>query len=228
MSRGKALEEPARICFEEKMGISVFERQVINPTFAWMRATLDGLDMDGKVMVEIKCPKMEDHILALEGKIPEKYFSQCQHQMMVTGLDHMYYFSFDGKDGVIVPIEKDVHYMDELLSEEMKFWEMKKNLTPPELTAKDFIDMTGDEKWESMAERYKLFKNEKKRYEVLMDSLKKEMIDHAFGKSCIGGDLMMIHSVVEGHYDMKKIKHDHPAIDWESYRKESSERYTIR
>ena len=54
-----------------------------------MRASLDGISMDQEIL-EIKCPYKpnrldSDHQKTKEGKIPEKYWPQLQHQLEVFG-----------------------------------------------------------------------------------------------------------------------------------------------
>lgn len=83
--------------------------------FDWMMASLDGIDIDGQAILEIKCPGPSDHELAKAGKIPEKYIPQLQHQLAVTGLKLAYYFSFDGTDGVIVEIERDEIFIAKII-----------------------------------------------------------------------------------------------------------------
>ena len=122
MTRGKELEEPARQLFEKMMDVVVFPQNIVNPQTSWLRASLDGLDPDGKVMVEIKCPNKEDHLAAVGKRIPEKYYPQCQHQLAVTGLDGMYYFSFDGSKGIVVEVARNQKYIDEMLQKEKDFW----------------------------------------------------------------------------------------------------------
>jgi putative phage-type endonuclease len=100
--RGLELEELARQVFEKKTGMIMFPKVVLHPSLDWMMASLDGIDIDGQAIVEIKCPGQTDHDVAKTGKVPEKYIPQLQHQLAVTGVEIAYYFSFDGNDGVSV------------------------------------------------------------------------------------------------------------------------------
>src|SRR5579863_9675648 len=56
MKRGRDMEEPARRSFESKIGVAVLPGPFIHPQYNWMGASLDGIDLDRKVAVEIKCP----------------------------------------------------------------------------------------------------------------------------------------------------------------------------
>src|SRR5689334_6309347 len=87
MRRGIDMEEEARQKFEELTGHIVFPKVMFHPDYEYLMASLDGIDMDHKVAVEIKCPGREDHECAMDGVVPEKYKPQLQHQLEVTGLD---------------------------------------------------------------------------------------------------------------------------------------------
>ena len=131
MKRGRDLEYKARLEFEKAIGIPVEPQVKFHPEFDWMMASLDGESLDGEIIVEIKCPNKKDHATAMDGRIPEKYFPQMQHQMCVCGLKQAYYFSFDGTKGCSVLVKRDDAYIKELIDEELKFYLCMINLTPP-------------------------------------------------------------------------------------------------
>ena len=47
--------------------------KTIEMNINWMIASLDGIDIDNKTLVEIKCPGEIDHSCAMDGQVPEKY-----------------------------------------------------------------------------------------------------------------------------------------------------------
>src|SRR5271156_2669508 len=146
MQRGLDLEEKARQCFEKKTNIMMFPRVVIHPKNNWMMASLDGMDIEEKNILEIKCVNKQDHETAKSGKIPEKYIPQLQHQMEVTGFNMTYYFSFDGEDGVIVEYERNNEYISNMIMEEKKFYDCMTNFIPPKHSEKDFY-LRNDDIW---------------------------------------------------------------------------------
>jgi len=109
MREGLRLEPIARELFAIQNGIEMFPRVVVND---WAMASLDGMSECGKYIVEIKCPGEKDHLLALQGKIPEHYYPQLQHQLYVTGLQSIFYYSFDGTDGVTIVVKRDDAYIE--------------------------------------------------------------------------------------------------------------------
>ncbi len=99
------------------------DQKIVHPQFSWIRATLDGLDMDGKVMVEIKCAKKSDHILASMQKVPPKYIAQCQHQLLTKELETMDYFSYHKQEGIIVKVARDQAYIEKMFELHRIFWD---------------------------------------------------------------------------------------------------------
>jgi putative phage-type endonuclease len=131
MKRGKDLEEAARESFEEKLGIQVFPMVFESLEFPWMAASMDGISMDYKIGVEIKVPGKTDQKKAREGKIPPKYIPQLQHQIFVCELQMIYYFSFDGEEGVILEVKRDDEYIAKLIDKEKEFWHSLTELKLP-------------------------------------------------------------------------------------------------
>jgi putative phage-type endonuclease len=228
MARGRELEEVARREFERIMGIGVFPKNVEHKDFPWIRASLDGIDLDGEVMVEIKCPGREDHFGASNKKVPEKYYPQCQHQLLATGLDHMFYFSFDGMEGAVVEVKRDEVYIEKLLQEESKFWDMRTNRIPPEICDRDFVDMNSVKKWKEAATNWSKWKKILEDAEEKESFYRKILIASSEGKNATGHGIKLSKSMCEGRIDTKKAMEDHPEILWDLYRKESFERISIK
>jgi len=91
MRRGKELESYAREEFEKVTGIKVTPQVLFHPEIKYMMASMDGVSEDGKQAVEIKCPGDAVYRLAVQGKIPENYNAQLQHQMAVMKLTKKMY-----------------------------------------------------------------------------------------------------------------------------------------
>lgn len=74
-------------------------------------ASLDGVTLDGELIVEIKCPyKGQGSALwqAVEaGEVPEHYRMQAQHQLMVSGAAFAHLWVFDGKVGLLREIRPE-------------------------------------------------------------------------------------------------------------------------
>lgn len=228
MTRGKELEPVARTWFENTMNVTVFPKNQMHKDMSWVRASLDGIDLENKVMVEIKCPNKEDHFVAINKKVPEKYWPQVQHQLLVTGLEGMYYCSFDGLDGAIVEISRDNSYIDFLLEEEQKFWNMVLNKEPPPLTDKDFVSMEKNNKWRSLASQWLAISERLDKTEAEEKEIRQLMIALSQDHSAIGHGVKIHKSMVDGAIDYKQIMKDHPNINWKDYRKKTFTKWTFR
>jgi len=228
MARGRELEPVARTWFEKAMNVSVFPQNRTNKECDFIRASLDGLDMEEKILVEIKCPNREDHLVAINEKVPEKYIPQVQHQLLVTGLDGMYYCSFDGCNGAIVEVARDNAYIASMLEEEQKFWDLVLSKKAPELTERDFVSMEDDKDWKILSARWleaSLSLGLAKQDE---EDLREIMIDHAHNRNAQGNGVKISKSVCPGTIDYKQIMADHLEINWESYRKKPITKWTFR
>jgi putative phage-type endonuclease len=131
MERGRELEPFAMKAFEDQTGHIIYSMVITHDSLQWMIATMDGITIDKTIAVEIKCPGKRDHFMAMNGLIPQKYIPQLQHQMEVCQLSEINYFSFDGKYGVNIIVERDQEYINELLDKEKEFWYCLSNLIPP-------------------------------------------------------------------------------------------------
>lgn len=241
MKRGRDMEETARQEFERIMNVLVAPDWIQHPENSWMRASLDGIDVDRKIMVEIKCPNKDDHFLATTKKIPEKYVAQCQHQLAVTGLSGMYYFSFDGSKGVIVDVARDQHYIDQMLRQEQEFWDMVLTQTPPKLTDKDTISLEDNAHWIKNAKAMVRVREELKTLEEREKELKDEFISLSQGRNAQGGGISLIKSICRGHVDyqaafddyLENMRAHYPEVDFptialEPYRKSSFTKYSVK
>lgn len=132
MSRGIELEAIALELFEKETGLTMFPAVVKHDSIDWMAASLDGLTIDRKKAVEIKCNGKKNHELALKGKVPNHYNAQIQHQLACTGLEFVYYYSFTGQDGVIIEVKRDQEFIEVMIEKEREFWNNLQALRPPE------------------------------------------------------------------------------------------------
>lgn len=226
MKRGLDLEEKARERFCEKIDLWMAPTVIIHPEIRWMMASLDGIDVRQERILEIKCPGAEDHKIALDGKIPEKYYAQLQHQMEVSGVDMAYYFSFDGEDGAIVEVGRNTKYIREMLEEEEKFYKCMQNFLPPELVEKDYHEKS-DERWFSIATEWAMLQENLIELEKRDKQLRDTLISMANGKNCVGAGVRVCKVARKGNVDYGSIK-ELKGVNLDQYRKEPSEFWKIQ
>lgn len=212
MDDGRRLEPIARDLFILQTGIKV--KPVVVVKDDWAMASLDGMSDDMKI-VEIKCPnKKEVHDMAIAGQVPSYYRSQLQHQMFVTGVEEMYYFSFDGIDGVIVPVKRDDEYISRMVVEEKKFFD--------KMMAKEVIDDgRTDLEWLSLAEKWKSLSAMLKELEQQENEIRSQLIQLANNKPARGWGVTATPFERKGSIDYNSIP-ELKSIDLEKHRKPST------
>ncbi len=123
MARGIALEPEARKSYETKVGILVNPACLQNVEHEWQRASVDGLAVDGSVVVEIKCGERVYRKTSTSGAVPHYYYGQLQHILSVTGLSAIdFYCYLPGRAEVHLSVPRDNLYIKRLLDAEYLFW----------------------------------------------------------------------------------------------------------
>lgn len=130
MLRGKMLEPRIRRRYEELMGFDCPAVCAQHPQVDWLKASLDGYHAGRNLVIEIKAPGIEDHLAALDGKVPQKYVVQLQHQFLVTDARVIHYCSYSENKSLnvseqfrIVPVYRDRQMEQVLWEAEREFWE---------------------------------------------------------------------------------------------------------
>ena len=124
MQRGKDLEEEARKKFCKQMEVE-FVPAVFSCTiepYTFMSASLDGISSDNEIL-EIKCNGKKWHAMVENGEVPPHHIAQLQHQLFVCEAEKAYYFSYDGKEGITLEVQRDEKYIKNLLYSEKIFWD---------------------------------------------------------------------------------------------------------
>lgn len=225
MRYGKEMEEPARQAYEELVGDFFSPKICFHKDKNYLMASLDGISLDGKKIVEIKNANAEDHALAKTKKIPGKYYPQLQHQLACSGLDVMHYFSFHKEEGVVVEVERDNNYLEEMYAKEEEFWDCVKNFQPPALTDNDYRER--DEEWHKHASYLLEIKNKRKILEKEEKDAEKSLRLMSEGKSSFFGDLRYTCGVRKGYVDYSKIP-QLEGVNLDVYRKTSSSVWTLK
>jgi putative phage-type endonuclease len=225
MRYGKQMEEPARQAYEKYTGNLVCPEVIFHPTKKFMMASLDGLSFDRSIAVEIKNSNSEDHRIAKDGKIPEKYYPQVQHQLACLGINMLHYFSYRDGDGVVVEVERDHTYIESLYKEEESFWNKVLNLDAPDLGERDFVKIEDENfarlaaEWGNLTKQLALLEKKEKEYRAAL-------IARANGQNARGNGITLTKIVRKGAVDYKKVP-ELIGVDLEVYRKEPVESWRI-
>jgi len=219
MRRGHEMEPLARAAFEMTIGEDVYPQVKAHPDYPWMIASMDGLSLCGKIAVEIKCPGHQTHMKAVEGSVPEHYMAQLQHQLAVCDLEYIYYYSFDGENGVMLKVERDDDYIKSLIEKEKAFYQHVQDLTEPELSDRDFVEQGQD--WVDIAEEARHAMEMEKLWKDRAKEAKERLQNISDGHFCKGGAYRFSFYHRKGSVQYNKIP-ELEGVDVEKYRKSPS------
>lgn len=140
MKRGTDLEPEARRLYNGRTNYNSNPINVEHSEYSFIRASLDGLSEDGKVILEVKTPGKADLAQAAKGKIPKKYYWQLMQQLMlVPKATHLDYVTFDGKGVIyITKVGRNLEDEAKLLRALIEFWALVKANIPPKIATKDY------------------------------------------------------------------------------------------
>jgi putative phage-type endonuclease len=225
-NRGNQLEPIARARYELESGLEFPATLAVHKDVPYFMASLDGFNAENNLILEIKCPGAADHATAVSGAVPEKYYPQLQHQLMVTGAKACHYVSYDGYESLaLVLVAPDYGYISELMAAEHAFWKLVTDKIPPELCDADVkvIDHLG---LHDLANKYIELDGESKAIDIEMKKLRElilaaeEITSHP---RCLIGRLNITRSYRAGTIDYSKIE----GVDFEAYRKKGTTTTTI-
>ena len=123
MRRGQRLEPEARALYIRATRVRVEPACLEHGAHRWMRGSLDGINADGSVVLEVKCPGAADHGVAVRGEIPGKYVPQLQHLLAVSGAGVCHYWSYRDGEGTLIEVAPDAGYIRRLVARERDFWQ---------------------------------------------------------------------------------------------------------
>jgi len=220
--RGRALEAAARAAYEARTAEIMEPHCVSHDHLSWMRASLDGLNFERSLVLEIKCPlNRRDHDLAAEGRIPTHYYAQLQHQLEVSRARELHYWSFDGRRGVLVKVFPDEGYIERLVRSEAEFWRSVTEDRWPEPRLGE-QDLSTDPNWSTAAQRYLLVRKRLDQLSGEEQVLRNTLLGLSDAKRAFGAGLELIRSSRKGAVDYGTIP-ELRAVDLERYRKPAVE-----
>lgn len=154
MQHGTDTEPAARAAYEAQTD-NIMQPLVLQDGL--YSASLDGMDLDGRLILEVKCPyKGQDSQLWREvkaGHVPDHYAAQIQHQLLVSGAELAHLWVFDGTQGLLRPIEPIDHAMARIREGWEWFQTFMDTDTPPPLTEADTV-VRADAAWLAAANAF--------------------------------------------------------------------------
>jgi putative phage-type endonuclease len=137
--RGKELEDTARTYFEVHLDMADYPpRDFEHHQYPFLRCSLDGWNAKDETILEIKCPGKEEHEATRDHQtVPEKYFWQIQHQLMVTGAKRAIFASYHPEfypKGAKVWLAPDTEAIKRLAQRAIFIWDLLQQDIDPSLS----------------------------------------------------------------------------------------------
>ena len=226
MERGKRLEPEARAQFIERHGIEMEPEVVESTEFEFLGASLDGISSCGSMLLEVKCGGIKLHDMAVRGEIPAYYKDQMQHQLLVTGAEKCFYYSYNGEDGICIEVFPDPEYKVNFMPKAREFWKCVALGEAPALQDRDYRDMSDTPKWGSYAEQYRQLCEQIKNLEEIKDSYRKELLKLSGDQNCRGGGVRVMKTIMRGRVAYDEIP-EIQGVDLDKYRKNATTMWKI-
>ena len=226
MRNGTALEPLARHAYEVETG-NVMQPLVLQDGL--YSASLDGMTLEGDLIVEIKCPyKGQASALwqAVEaGEVPAHYAAQIQHQLMVSGASEAHLWVFDGERGLLKVIEPDAGSMEAIRAAWDTFATFLDTDSPPPLVEADTVHRD-DTQWAQAARAYTQAKLAAQASDDALDRAKEALVALARHPREQGAGVSVSRYWKGGTVDYRKVA-ELKGVDLEQYRGKGREEVRV-
>jgi len=226
MERGKRLEPEARAQFIKRYGIEMKPMVVENLEYDFLGASLDGINAFKSSLLEIKCGSSKLHDMASNQEIPQYYLDQIQHQLLVTGANRCFYYSYDGKDGICIEVTPDPKFKEIFIPKARAFWKCVAFSEPPPLQDSDYKDMSHEPLWKSSAEKYRTICDQIKDLELTKEKYRQDILSLCGDQNCLGDGIKVMKTIMRGRIaydDIPELK----GVNLDKYRKEPTTAWKI-
>jgi putative phage-type endonuclease len=230
MRRGLDLESEAREAFEARTGLLVEPGTREHPDHPFLRASLDGITLDGRDLVELKVPGHETfETLRTQGEVPSHYYWQVQQQLAVSGANRGYLWIYaPDAHGLLFPVIPNPGDIAKLIVRAQDVWRCVQTDTAPPLTERDTIVRT-DPEWLSVAGEYRQAEAVVAEWTTTLDRARHTLISLMQGAAHVaGGGIVATRYVRHGTVDYKAIVQARlPDVDVASFRRPGGEQVRI-
>ncbi|MGV8991262.1 MAG: lambda-exonuclease family protein [Thiobacillus sp.] len=205
MRHGTEMEPRARAAYEAQTGLVMQPLVLADGDYS---ASLDGVTLEGDLILEVKCPyKGQASALwqgAVAGDIPDYYTIQIQHQLMVAGAAVAHLWVFDGTEGLLVEVARDEAIMASIRAAWDGFQRFLDNDTPPPLTDRDTL-VRGDPEWKLAAVSYLNAKRKAEDATATLEAAREHLVALASHPSESGAGVTVTRFWKQGSVDYKRV-----------------------
>lgn len=226
MRHGTATEPAARAAFEQETGLVMQPLVMVDGDYS---ASLDGINLSGDILLEIKCPyrgqTSELWQMVKNDVVPQHYMLQVQHQLMVSGAKLAYLWVYDGQQGVGISIEPNPETFKQIKAAWNDFQPYLDHDTPPPLTEQDTV-RRNDEAWQRAAQTYLTSKAVSDEAEATLAEAKTKLISLTSHSRESGFGISVTKYWKQGNVDYKKVP-QLQEVDLELYRSKIREEVRV-
>src|SRR5712691_11284499 len=230
MRRGLELEEPARQAFEAQTGVIVEPRTLEHPKYPFLRASLDGITLDGTAIVEVKAPgRATFETIGTAREVPPHYYWQIQQQLAVSRAARCYLWVYSpGEEGILLPVLPNREDIARLVARAEALWTCVQTDTPPPLSDRDTV-VRADPQWLTRAEEYRKTEAVVAEWTTKLEAARSALIDLMRGAARVaGGGILVTRSARQGAVDYKAIVQERwPGLDVAPYRRPGGEQVRV-
>lgn len=218
MRHGNQYEPAARAELEGLLGEPLEPQVIEHPSNPRIIASLDGQTMDGKTIVEIKCPPKGEQSKAWKyvednGKPDHHYWLQIQQQLACSGAERCVFAVYDADSGTVITTEvhADLETHSKIVTAWEDFFQCLDNQEPP------IVDRN-DSAWRKAANAYREAKAQLEVAKEMEAKAKADLEALAEDGSAKGCGVSVSRYFVKGSVDYKAALPD--GIDLEPFRKQ--------
>jgi len=226
MQRGTDLEPVARSAYEDQTGLVMQPLVLEDGAYS---ASLDGMTLEGDLILEIKCPVRGSRSDLWQdvsaGKVPENYIVQIQHQLMVSGADTCHLWVYDGDAGILHEMGRDDTLMDGIRAAWDGFQQYLDGDTPPPLSDADTV-VRSDAAWSAAATAYTAAKRAAEEQSERLDAAKAALVALAAHPRESGAGVSVTRFWKAGNVDYKRVP-ELGGVDLNGYRGKAREEVRV-
>lgn len=226
MAHGTKLEPEARAAYETATG------EIMNPLVLAdgpYSASLDGINLAGDLIVEIKCPfRGKSSSLwreVVEGRIPDHYNAQVQHQLMVSGAATAHLWCYADGEGTLLTVERQEPLMTTIRDCWEEFQQYLDGDSPPPLSEADSA-FRDDPAFVGAALAYLDAKRGADAADERLDAARKALVGLSAHPRETGGGVSVVRLWKQGAVDYKKVP-ELRDVDLDRYRGQGREEVRV-
>ena len=204
MAHGTATEPLAREAYERLTGFVMQPLVLVEGDYS---ASLDGITLDGRLVLEVKCPKSKDSKILSEakaGRVPVDIYWQIQTQLLVSQAELAHLFVYANGEGILIEQRPELAAWDTIRQDWDKFMRFVTEDQPPPLSERDTV-VRSDEPWIAAAREYVQLKKLADDTGAALDAAKQKLIGLARHNSEQGGGVTVTRFMKSGSIDYKRV-----------------------